>query len=85
MFWKFACVGERLSSYVSICCVISVSGLIPVFLSEWGWVSRTNWGGDGGSRLLLSFLKSASRTIFFCEMNKIRGALQHSGGFLLAF
>jgi len=41
--------------------------------------------GDGGSRLLLLFLKSAGRIIFFREINMIRGALQHSGGFLLAF
>ena len=41
--------------------------------------------GDGGSSLLLSFLKSSSRIILFCEKNKIRGLLQHSSGFLLAF
>jgi len=41
--------------------------------------------GDGGSRLLLLFLKSASKIICFCEINRIRGALQHSWGFLLAF
>ena len=71
---------------MSICCVIrAVSGLIPVLLSEWGWVNRTNWEGDGDSRLSLSFLKSASRIIFICEINKIRGTLQHSWGFLLAF
>jgi len=40
---------------------------------------------DGGSGLLLSFLKSASRIIFFCEINEIRGTLQHSWGFVLAF
>jgi len=35
MFWKFVCIGERLSPYVSICCMImAVSGLIPVPLSE---------------------------------------------------
>lgn len=40
MFWKFARIGERLSPYVSICCMImAVSGLIPVF-AEWmdGWM-----------------------------------------------
>ena len=85
MFWKFARIRERLSQKVSICCVIrAVSGLIPVLLSEWGWVNRNNWEGDGGSRLLLSFLKSVGRIIFFCEINKIRGA-QHSRGFLLVF
>jgi len=36
MFWKFARIGERLSPYVSICCMImAVSGLIPVLLSGW--------------------------------------------------
>jgi len=85
MFWKFARIGERLSPYVGICCVIrAVSGLIPVLLSEWRWDNGTNLEGDGGSWLLILFLKSASRIIFFCEINKIRGALQHSGGFLLA-
>ena len=43
------------------------------------------WRGDGGSRLLILFLKSKSRIIFFSEINKIRGALLHSWGFLLAF
>jgi len=40
--------------------------------------------GDGGSRLLILFLKSESRIIFFCEINKIRGGLHHSWVFLLA-
>lgn len=42
MFWKFARIGERLSPYVSICCMImAVSGLIPVF-AEWmdGWMGE---------------------------------------------
>ncbi|PUU77308.1 hypothetical protein B9Z19DRAFT_987401 [Tuber borchii] len=39
MFWKFARIGERLSPYVSICCMImAVSRLIPVLLS--GWMDR---------------------------------------------
>ena len=52
MFWKFARIGERLSPYVSICCmVMAVSGLIPIFLRKGGggwmgeWVNGTNWEG----------------------------------------
>ena len=48
-------------------------------------MNGTNLERDGGSRLLILFLKSASRIIFFCEINKIPGALQHSWGFLLEF
>ena len=38
-----------------------------------------------GSRLLVSFLKSAKRIIVLCGRNKIRDALQHSRGFHLGF
>jgi len=50
----------------------AVSGLIPVVLSGWRWGIGLIGRGDGGSRLL-SFLKSVSRIIFFCEINNIRG------------
>ena len=29
MFWKFARVGERLSPYISLCCVIMAVGISP--------------------------------------------------------
>ncbi|KAK1976717.1 hypothetical protein LZ30DRAFT_602912 [Colletotrichum cereale] len=34
IFWKFARVGERLSPYISLCCVVMAAGLPPVRLHE---------------------------------------------------
>ncbi|KDN63013.1 hypothetical protein CSUB01_07894 [Colletotrichum sublineola] len=34
IFWKFARVGERLSPYISLCCVVMSASILPVGLHE---------------------------------------------------
>ena len=66
MFWKFARIGERLSPYVSICCVIMAVGppLSPRVLYELsdigGWYHRLSrsfrrGSGSGDGKLFLTW------------------------------
>ncbi|OHW91920.1 transmembrane protein [Colletotrichum incanum] len=34
IFWKFARVGERLSPYISLCCVVMAASLPPIYLHK---------------------------------------------------